>query len=77
MDRLDHLKDLCLRMEDIAAMAGLPRYDRVRYDFDAAEAWFLWEERKLAIVVEMSDTPEKIAAAVARATAGSGDPVLN
>ena len=64
-------------MEDIAASVGLPRFDRVRYDMDVQEAWFLWEDRKLAIVVEMSDTPEQMAAAVARATAGSGDPVLN
>jgi hypothetical protein len=78
MDQLEHIKDLCCRMEDIACEAGLPRFDRVRLSTGAAgddELWFLWEERRLCIVVELTAGPEQLAAALSRATAG--DAVLN
>lgn len=78
MDRMDQIEDVCQRMEDIAADVGLPRFDRVKWMSDPdgpGELWFLWEERKLAVVVELSDTTEALAAKLARATAG--DAVLN
>lgn len=78
MDRMDQIEDVCRRMEDIAADGGLPRFDRVKYmsaSNGPGELWFLWEERKLAVVVELSDSTEALAAALARATAG--DAVLN
>lgn len=78
MDRMDLIEDVCQRMEDIAADGGLPRFDRVKYMSDPhspGELWFLWEERKVAVVVELSDSTEALAAKLARATAG--DAVLN
>ncbi len=78
MDRMDLIEDVCRRMEDIAADGGLPRFDRVKYMSERGgpgELWFLWEERKLAVVVELSDTTEALASKLARATAG--DAVLN
>lgn len=77
MDGMEHIKDLCLRMEDLASRVGLPRFDRVQLKSDPDELWFLWEqEPKRAIVVELSSNPsERMAAAVAEAV--GGDPVLN
>lgn len=78
MDRMDQIQDLALRMEDLCAGAGLPRFDRVRFVSDPGEpdeVWFLWEERKLVVAVELTAGPTSLAEALARAT--SGDPVLN
>jgi hypothetical protein len=78
MDQLEHIKDLCRRMEDLAFEADLPPFDRVRLttgDGGGDELWFLWEERKLCVVVEITDGPEHLAEALSRATAG--DAVLN
>lgn len=78
MDQLEQIKDLCLRMEDMAFEVGLPRFDRVRLTSAANggdELWFLWEERKLCVVVEIDSGPEQLAAALSQATAG--DAVLN
>ena len=78
MDRMDQIEDLCRRMEDLAADGGMPRFDRVRYSSDPrgpGELWFLWEERKLAVVVELDSGPDALAKALARAT--GGDAVLN
>ncbi len=62
-------------MEDLCASGGLPPFDRVRFDTGAEELWFLWEETKLAVVVELTAGPEALAASLAKATAG--DAVLN
>ncbi len=78
MDRMDQIEDLCRRMEDIAADGGLPRFDRVKYMSDPegpGEVWFIWEDTKKVVVVELSDGPQDLAAALASATAG--DAVLN
>ena len=78
MDQLEHIKDLCRRMEDIAFEAYLPPFDRVRLTTGADggdELWFLWEASKLCVIVETASGPEQLAAALSRATAG--DPVLN
>ena len=79
MDQLAVMKDICRRMEDLAADAGMPRFDRVRLVSDPGqpdELWFLWEgERKLAVAVELGAGPDALAAALAQASAG--DPVLN
>ncbi|MEN0014002.1 MAG: hypothetical protein AAGC46_11590, partial [Solirubrobacteraceae bacterium] len=64
MDQLAHIKDLVLRMEDLTFEGGLPPFDRVRLTTGAHggdELWFLWEERKLCVVVELSDGPEQLA----------------
>lgn len=75
MNELAHLKDICLRMQDIAASVGLGRFDRVTLMTDPDELWFMWEANKRIVVVELTATPEQIAAAVAHST--SADPVLN
>jgi hypothetical protein len=78
MDQLEQIKDLCRRMEDIAFEAELPPFDRVRLttgDDGGDELWFLWEARKLCVVVELTAGPEQLTAALSRATAG--DAVLN
>lgn len=78
MDRMDLIQDLVLRMEDIAHMAGMPRFDRVRFESDPDELWFLWEEEKQAIVVEMADTSnEALMRAFHQSAAAPGDAVLN
>lgn len=78
MDQLEHIRSLCRRMEDLAFEAGLPAFDRVRLTTGVGgddELWFLWEERKLCVVVEITAGPEELAAALAGASAG--DAVLN
>jgi hypothetical protein len=78
MDQLEHIKDLCRRMEDIAFEADLPPFDRVRLTTGADggdELWFLWEERALCVIVGIAAGPEQLTEALSRATAG--DAVLN
>ena len=79
MDQLAVVKDICRRMEDLAADAGLPRFDRVRLVSDHGqpdEVWFLWEgERKLAVVVGLDADPDALASALTQAAAG--DPAMN
>lgn len=75
MDRMDEIEDVCRRMEDLCAEGGLPRFDRVKFIAHPGEVWFLWEETKLAVVVELGADPEALAESLARATAGN--PVLN
>lgn len=78
MDRIDLIHDLVLRMEDILVAAGSSRFDRVRLVSDPGgpdEVWFVWDEEKRIIVVELTDGPEALTDALAAATAG--DPVLN
>ena len=78
MDRMDHIQDLILRMEDIAMTGGMPRFDRVKFVSDPDELWFLWEEDKRAVVLEMGDTStEAMQRALTQANAGPGHPVLN
>lgn len=78
MDRMDLIQDLILRMEDIALMAGRPRFDRVKFMSDPDELWFFWEADKQAIVVEMGDSSEQaMRIALNQAMAAGGDPVLN
>lgn len=71
------MNELVLRMEDIVYMAGRPRFDRVRLVMDSHELWFIWEEDKLVIIVELDANPEAVAAAFERATAAGGSAVLN
>lgn len=75
MTQMDEIEDMCRRMEDLCADGGIPPFDRVRYAAGLRELWFLWEESKLAVVVELAAGPEAMAASLARATAG--DAVLN
>lgn len=78
MDQLELIKDICRRMEDLTFEAGIPPFDRVRLVSDPGEpdeVWFLWEERKLAVAVELTAGPDDLATALAQATAG--DPVMN
>lgn len=79
MDRMQEIHDIALRMEDIAYLAGLPKFDRVRYRTADEEIWFIWEEEKLVIIVEFRDTSlQAIRAAVERAVGRPvGDPALN
>ena len=75
MTQMSEIEDMCRRMEDMCADGGLPPFDRVRYAVGLGELWFLWEETKLAVVVELAAGPEALADSLARATAG--DAVLN
>lgn len=78
MNEIARIKDICLRMEDMCAEGGIPPFDRVRLVSDPGkpdEVWFLWEERKLAVAVELTAGPKQLSTALAQATAG--DPVLN
>lgn len=78
MDRMDEIQEIALRMEDIAYLAGLRKFDRVRYRTADEEVWFIWEEEKLVIIVEFRDTSiDALRAAVERAVAPAGDPALN
>jgi len=51
----------------------------VRYDMDAAEVWFLWEDPDdpRAIVVELGSDGDAAAEAFSRGSAVAGDPALN
>lgn len=71
------IAELALRMEDIAYAAGLRRFDRVRIVTAEHELWFIWDDEKLVIIVELGGGPEAVAEAFARAMAAGGDPVLN
>jgi hypothetical protein len=75
MDRMDRIQDIALRMEDLCADAGIPRFDRVRFKIGLDEVWFLWEERKLAVVVELGADAAHMAESFAQVMAG--DPVMN
>ncbi|MDO9355846.1 MAG: hypothetical protein Q7T55_19265 [Solirubrobacteraceae bacterium] len=75
MDRMDHIKDICLRMEDLCADAGIPPFDRVKYASAPEELWFLWGEPKRCVIVELDAGPDALTAALAGAT--GGDAVLN
>lgn len=75
MDRLDLIKDICRRMEDLCADAGLVPFDRVRFASDPDEVWFVWEEQKRVVVIELDADPAAMAATLAKASAG--DPTFN
>ncbi len=78
MDRMEEIREIALRVEDMAYLAGLPKFDRVRYRTADEEVWFIWEEEKLVIIVEFTDTSlPAIRAAVERAVGPIGDPALN
>lgn len=79
MDRMEEIHELALRMEDLAYLAGLRKFDRVRYRTADEEVWFIWEhEEKLIIIVELRDTSlDALRGAVEQAVGPIGDPVLN
>lgn len=70
MDRMEQIKDLTLRVEDLAAMAGLRRWDRVKLMYDPDELCFLWEDEKLAIAVELDIDVSALADVFAQSTNG-------
>lgn len=75
---LEDVKDLCRRMEDLCVTGDIPPFDRVRLttnDKGEDEVWFLWEEQKKVVVVELTAEPEDLTAALTNAAAG--DAVLN
>lgn len=75
MTHMHQIEDMVRQMEDLCAEGGLPPFDRVRFAMGTGEVWFLWEESKLAVVVEATAGPAELAASLAGATAG--DAVLN
>lgn len=78
MDRMEEIHEIALRMEDLAYMAGLKKFDRVRYRIADEEIWFIWEEEQLVIIVEFRDTSnDALRAAIERAVVPVGDPALN
>lgn len=78
MDRMDEIREIALRVEDMVYLAGLRKFDRVRYRTAADEVWFIWEEEKLVVIITFTDTSlEAIRAAVERAVGTVGDPALN
>lgn len=75
---LEDVKDLCRRMEDLCVTGDIPPFDRVRLATNEKgedEVWFLWEDQKKVVVVELTAEPEDLTAALSRAA--PGDPVLN
>lgn len=78
MDRMEEIQEIALRVEDMVYLAGLRKFDRVRYRTADDEVWFMWEEEKLVVIISMRDTSlDAVREAVERAVAPVGDPVLN
>lgn len=79
MDRMEEIQEIALRVEDLAYLAGLRKFDRVRYQTASDEVWFIWEkEEQLVIIIELRDASlDAIRTAVERAIQPAGDPVLN
>jgi hypothetical protein len=78
MDRMDEIQELALRVEDVLYPRGIRRFDRVQYKTAYEEVWFLWEEEKFILIVEMRDTSlDTIRAAIDHTFKSAGDPALN
>lgn len=79
MDRMEEIQEIALRVEDLAYLAGLGKFDRVRYQTASEEVWFIWEkEEQLVIIIELRDASlDAIRTAVEHAIRPAGDPVLN
>jgi hypothetical protein len=50
----DH-RDAERRMREIVRNADLPEPDEVRYEFDPDEVVLMWNEPKLAVVIDLED----------------------
>ncbi|MBO9534469.1 MAG: hypothetical protein J7513_15970, partial [Solirubrobacteraceae bacterium] len=56
METMDDINELVLRVEDMLYPAGIRQFDRVRWRTALNELWFLWEDEKFLLIVELHDT---------------------
>lgn len=78
MDHMEEIQEIALRVEDMVYLAGLRKFDRVRYRTADDELWFIWEEEKLVVILSMRDTSlDAVREAVEQAVRPAGDPILN
>ncbi|MBJ7473111.1 MAG: hypothetical protein JHD16_17530 [Solirubrobacteraceae bacterium] len=71
---MDHIEDLCRRMEDLCANGGIPRFDRVRWVSEPGEVWFIWDPDRV-VAVPLRSTAESLVDALA--SAPTSDPAFN
>lgn len=78
MDRMAEIDELVLRVEDMLYPSGMRAFDRVQYKTALEEVWFLWEEEKFILIIELRDTShDALRAAIDASLKPAGDPALN
>ena len=53
MDGLSRVHDVATRFVELLDREGIPRFDHARLNLNDEELWFVWEERKRVVVVEL------------------------